>query len=113
MINICNNLNNRDISPAIHIEQAYAAAILAIQKLKNGTLPGGEYIISYHGKNHDNLDWGMTYVETFHKDCYSENMIYITRMDGEKVFTSKRGNPSNHVSINTLFPILKESSIWV
>ena len=81
--------------------------ILAEDAVRRGDLPEGDYIISYHGKSKSANDWGMTYPESLNKP-YGRNSIYISRVDGTKVFKSAKGNSSNHVSIFTEFPILKD-----
>jgi hypothetical protein len=108
MIYICKNLLNEKQTPQQHILKAKDALLLAEDYMLNNHFPSGEYVISYHGKNKKNEDWGMTYQETLQKQHFAKDMIYISRVDGNKVFNSKHGNKSNHVSIMTLFPSLKK-----
>ena len=107
MITICKNLLNKKTTPAEHIAKAQDALILAEASLRRGELPPGDYIISYHGKKKNADNWGMTYPESLDK-LYGKNSIYISRMDGQKVFESAKGNKSKHVSIMTEFPTLKD-----
>lgn len=107
MVTICKNLACSRTTPAEHQNRARDAQILAEDAIRRGDLPSGEYIVSYHGKNKSGDDWGMTYRESLDK-LYGKNMIYISRVDGQKVFESAKGNKSNHVSIFTEFPTLKD-----
>jgi hypothetical protein len=107
MVIICKNLLNQKTTPVDHLSRARDAQILAEDAVRRGDLPGGEYIISYHGKKKEGHDWGMTYPESLNK-TYGQNTIYISRVDGQKVFESVRGNKSSHVSIFTEFPTLKD-----
>ena len=106
MVIICKNLAHSRTTPAEHQNRARDAQILAEDALRRGDLPGGDYIISYHEKSKSIDDWGMTYTESLNKP-YGRNSIYISRVDGTKVFKSAKGNNSNHVSIFTEFPTLK------
>ena len=107
MVIICKNLSNQKTTPADHLSRAHDAQLLAEDAIRRGDLPPGEYIISYHGKNKDGTDYGMTYPESL-KKTYGHNTIYISRVDGQKVFESVKGNKSSHVSIFTEFPTLKD-----
>ena len=107
MVIICKNLLNQKTTPADHISRAYDAQILAEDAIHRGDLPPGEYVVSYHGKKKEGADWGMTYPESL-KKTFGQNSIYISRVDGQKVFESRKGNKSNHVSIFTEFPTLKD-----
>ena len=107
MVKICKNLLNSKTTPAEHLSKAKDAQILAEDALRRGDLPPGDYIVSYHGKSKIATDWGMTYPESLNK-LYGRNTIYISRVDGQKVFESAKGNKSNHVSIFTEFPTLKD-----
>ena len=107
MVIICKNLLNQKTTPVEHMSKAKDALTLAEAAERNGDIPPGDYVISYHGKNKSGDDWGMTYPESLDK-LYGKNMIYISRVDGQKVFESAKGNKSNHVSIFTEFPTLKD-----
>lgn len=107
MVTICKNLLDKRTTPADHLSRAHDAQILAEAALRKGELPPGDYIISYHGKKKSGEDWGMTYPESLQK-MFGQNSIYISRVDGEKVFESRKGNKSAHVSIFTEFPTLKD-----
>ena len=107
MVIICKNLLNQKTTPVEHMARARDAKLLAEDALRRGDLPQGDYIISYHGKSKQINDWGMTYPESLNK-LYGKNVIYISRTDGKKVFKSTKGNNSNHVSIFTEFPTLKD-----
>ena len=107
MITICKNLLNKKTTPVDHLSRTLDAKLLAEAAIHRGDLPKGNYIISYHGKSKAVDDWGMTYPESLGK-LYGKNVIYISRIDGQKVFKSVKGNKSNHVSIFTAFPTLKD-----
>ena len=117
MVTICKNLLNKKTTPLDHMARAHDALVLAEDALRRGDLPDGDYIISYHGKSKSIDNWGMTYPESLNKP-YGKNSIYISRIDGKKVFKSAKGNKSNHVSIFTEFPTLKDrysysNTLWV
>lgn len=107
MVKICNNLGYNKTTPIEHQNRARDAQILTENAIRRGDLPAGDYIISYHGKSKSIDNWGMTYPESLGK-LYGKNVIYISRVDGQKVFKSAKGNKSNHVSIFTEFPTLKD-----
>jgi len=107
MVKICKNLLNQKTTPVEHMSRAKDALLLAEDSERRGDIPPGDYIISYHGKSKNPNDWGMTYPESLNKK-YGRNSIYISRIDGQKVFKSQKGNKSNHVSIFTEFPTLKD-----
>lgn len=107
MVTICKNLLNKKTTPIEHLARAHDAQILAEDAIRRGDLINGDYIISYHGKNKNGDDYGMSYPESLKKP-YGRNTIYISRVDGQKVFKSQKGNKSAHVSIFTEFPTLKD-----
>lgn len=111
MVKICNNLVYNKTTPIEHQNRARDAQILAEDSIRRGELLPGDYIISYHGKSKSVDDWGMTYPESLDK-LYGKNVIYISRIDGQKVFKSVKGNKSNHVSIFTEFPTLKDRYVY-
>jgi len=106
MIKICKNLLEKT-TPQDHFEKATDAQLLAEDAVRRGELPTGDYFISYHGKEKGEETWGMTYPESLRK-LYGKNSIYISRVDGQKVFKSVKGNDTNHASIFTAFPLLKD-----
>ncbi len=107
MVTICKNLAHSKTTPTEHQNRARDAQILAENAILSGDLPPGDYIISYHGKKKTPENWGMTYTESLSK-LYGKNSIYISRIDGQKVFESAKGNKTKHVSIFTEFPTLKD-----
>ena len=107
MVKICKNLLNQKTTPVEHMARAKDALLLAEDAERRGDIPPGDYIISYHGKSKNPNDWGMTYPESLNKK-YGRNSIYISRVDGQKVFKSQKGNNSSHVSIFTEFPTLRD-----